>query len=160
MTLSLLKFATVAACSGLLMACSSAPKAPVETTNYTPLEITQTERGPMVSLDDVLFDFEEATLRPEAAPVISQAAAYLQQNPERNALVEGHADATGDARFNQILSVERSRAVKDALIAAGIPTHRIQSTGLGETKPVADNKTRDGRQANRRVEIFFQNPSI
>jgi len=157
----LIKLVTVAALSGAMMACASSPKAPLKTTTaYAPLELTETPRGPMVSLNDVLFDFDASTLRPEAQPIIKSAAGFLQQNPSRIATVEGHTDSTGDAPFNQILSVERARAVKDALMAAGVPADRIVSDGLGETQPVANNDTRDGRQANRRVEIIFQEGAI
>ncbi|MBX2880655.1 MAG: OmpA family protein [Granulosicoccus sp.] len=158
---TLVKLVTVAALSGMMMACSSTPKSQLDvSTEFAPMELTETSRGPMVSLDDVLFDFDQSTLRPEAQPIIQQAAAYLVNNPGRTAVVEGHTDATGDARFNQILSVERARAVKDALMAAGLEANRIKTAGLGETQPVDNNDTRNGRQANRRVEIIFPQSAI
>lgn len=161
MKTTLIKLVTVAALSGMMMACSSTPKDQLDlSTDFAPMEMTETSRGPMVSLNDVLFDFDKSTLRPEAQPVIQQAAAFLQANPERTALVEGHTDAIGDARFNQVLSVERARAVKDALIAKGLDASRIKTTGLGETQPVDNNDTRNGRQANRRVEVIFPDSSI
>lgn len=157
--LSLMKYAAVATMASLIMACSSNPKVePVQTTVEAPapVEIINTARGPSLTLEDVQFDFEQASLRPEAASTIIKAASYLKDHPEREALVEGHTDHTGDKAYNQILSVERSRSIKDALIAQGISSKRIKTVGMGETQPVADNKTPDGRQANRRVEIIFQ----
>ena len=159
MKTALAKLITVAAVSTLMVACSSTPKT-VPDTEYAPLEMTETSRGPMVALDDVLFDFEKSTLRAKAQPIIRQAATFLKNNPGRTAVVEGHTDAMGDARFNQMLSVERARAVKDALIAQGLDASRIQTNGLGETQPVDNNNTRAGRQANRRVEIIFPESSI
>jgi len=160
MKATLIKLVTIAALSGVMAACSSTPKeppAPIEPiVSLTPLEITETPRGPMVSLDDVLFDFDKSTLRPEAQPILQQAAALLNENADQVALIEGHTDHTGDAQFNQFLSIERSRSVKDALVSYGVDATRIKTDGLGETQPVSSNDTREGRQANRRVEIIFQ----
>lgn len=158
------KFATTAAiCLSLvaLSACGSKPKKAqaIEPIVTAPLELTTTARGPALTIEDVLFDFEEASLRPEANSLIRQAAEYLQENPDRIAIVEGHTDHTGDKRYNQMLSDARSESVKQKLLRFGVAEKRIKTTGFGETQPVASNKTPDGRQANRRVEIVFQKVS-
>ena len=158
-----LKSITIAGMTSLIVACSSNPKVqePVPTQvsmpeRTAPVEIVQTARGPSLTLDDVQFDFEQSSLRPEADIIIAKAAEYLRENPHRYALVEGHTDTSGDASFNQSLSNERSMSIKNALIAAGISEYRIRARGFGETQPVFDNSTLAGRQANRRVEIIFK----
>ena len=142
-------------------ACSSAPKpAPVGSdplpVRAAPFELTTTSRGPMVTLNDVLFDFEQASLRPEARGIVRQAAEYLKDNPDRVALVEGHTDTTGAARYNVMLSEARSAAVRDALLKAGVSDSRIKTSGFGEARPVASNQSPEGRKQNRRVEIVFK----
>ena len=148
--------------AGIMSACSTTPKqqaesiTPVVTAKpVKPLELTQTPRGPMLTLDDVLFDFDEDTLRPEARSIAIQAAQWLKDNPDRVAVVEGHTDHTGPSEFNQSLSERRAQAIRAALIEEGVPSSRIQAKGFGMTRPVASNNTREGRQANRRVEIVF-----
>jgi len=155
-----LKIITVAGITSLVMACSSNPKveepAPILIQKAeSPFEIVETARGPSLTLDGVQFDFEQSSLRPEAVGIISKAADYLRENPDRYALVEGHTDTSGDPSFNQNLSLERSKSIESGLIAAGISQNRIKTRGLGDTQPVADNSTLAGRQANRRVEIIF-----
>lgn len=157
-----LKIVTVAGLTSLVMACSSNPKVeapvplpPVIQKAEAPVEIVETARGPSLTLDDVQFDFEQSSLRQEAIGIISKAAAYLRENPNRYALVEGHTDTSGEPAFNQYLSLERSKSIENALVAAGISKYRIKTRGLGDTRPVADNSTLSGRQANRRVEIIF-----
>lgn len=146
--------------STLITACSSTPKA--EPASEPPLAaaepapIRQTERGPMLTVDDVLFDFEAASLRPEARRIVSQAVRYLKDNPDRMALIEGHTDNTGEADYNQYLSDARTGSVSKALQLAGIAEDRIVEKGFGESQPIASNSTLDGRQKNRRVEIVFK----
>lgn len=160
---ALSKIAGVVTLSVFITACSNTPKKPVETPSLGAAfiapepapQIVNTPRGPSLTLDDVLFDFEQSSLRPEAGNTVEKAAAYLRSNPERTALVEGHTDHTGDASFNQGLSVQRSESIKDALMSMGIDENRIKTKGLGESTPVADNGTIEGRQANRRVEVIF-----
>jgi len=153
----------LAASVATLAACSSAPKPapvvsdplPVRTQAAKPVELTSSSRGPVLTVDDVLFDFEKASLRPEASSILAQAAAYLADNPDRNALIEGHTDTTGDARYNVMLSQARADAVSRALLANGVDARRIKAAGFGETRPVSSNGSLEGRQRNRRVEIVF-----
>lgn len=110
---------------------------------------------------DVLFDFDQATLRPDATVALTQIAASVNERfPTGPVAVEGHTDAVGDDAYNQDLSERRAQAVADWLVAnAGIDPARIAVAGFGETAPVAPNTTPDGaddpagRQENRRVVI-------
>jgi len=115
----------------------------------------QSARGMIVSLPDILFDLNEATLKNEAKIVIAKLAGILLILPELNLRVEGHTDSTGSAGYNQTLSERRASSVRDFLAQQGIGGQRMVSVGYGLTRPVADNSTREGRAANRRVEIVI-----
>ncbi|MEE9318829.1 MAG: OmpA family protein [Granulosicoccus sp.] len=156
---TLLRLTTIATIMATISACSSNPKINSTPTNRAPFELTASSRGPVLTLDDMLFDFEQSALRPEAQTIVKQTANFLHDNPERIAVIEGHTDHTGDYSYNQTLSLARSTSVREALLASGVVEHRIQTAGFGETRPVANNDTATGRQANRRVEIIFQRRS-
>jgi outer membrane protein OmpA-like peptidoglycan-associated protein len=102
---------------------------------------------------DVHFDTAQAVIKPESQPLIAQVAEMLQKNPELKVSVEGHTDNVGNAKANQELSQARAKAVLDALTAKGIAPARLQAQGWGDQKPVADNRTEEGRAKNRRVEL-------
>jgi outer membrane protein OmpA-like peptidoglycan-associated protein len=120
----------------------------VEITN-----LQQTSRGLVISLSDILFDVNKATLKAGAEANIRRIAAVLQQYPDHQISVEGHTDATGPDDYNLRLSDQRAAAVREALVRGGVDAARITSKGLGETQPVATNDTPAGRQQNRRVEV-------
>ncbi|MEP6689622.1 MAG: OmpA family protein [Gemmatimonadaceae bacterium] len=120
----------------------------VEITN-----LQQTSRGLVVSLSDVLFDIDKATLKPGNENKIRQIAAVLQQYPNNQISVEGHTDASGGDAYNQKLSEDRAASVRASLVAGGIDPSHIKSSGFGKTQPVATNATPEGKQRNRRVEI-------
>jgi outer membrane protein OmpA-like peptidoglycan-associated protein len=119
------------------------------------LKAQETERGLVVTLGDLLFDAGEAQLKPAGTQAIDKLAEFLKQYPERNILIEGYTDSTGDAAFNQQLSERRANAVRDALLADAISPDRMRTIGYGEQFPVASNATSDGRQQNRRVEVII-----
>ncbi|MFK7996793.1 MAG: OmpA family protein [Granulosicoccus sp.] len=119
------------------------------------LQAEQTERGMVLTLGDVLFDVDKATLAPGAARNIAKIATFMRNYPERRAVIEGHTDSVGEADYNMDLSRDRAFAVRDALVDAGIEASRMSTQGFGETLPVATNDTHAGRQGNRRVEIIF-----
>ena len=120
----------------------------VEITN-----LRETSRGLVISLSDILFDVDKATLKPGAAQNLQRIAAILKQYPDKQISVEGHTDATGTHAHNQALSEDRATAVRQALVAGGVTDSLITSKGFAETQPVASNATATGRQQNRRVEI-------
>ncbi|MEE9335451.1 MAG: OmpA family protein [Granulosicoccaceae bacterium] len=154
---SALRLVALVALSATLTACGSAPKVEPATPAYAAhFELTKSSRGPVLTINDVLFDFEEATLHQNASGTMAKAADYLKKNPQRIAVVEGHTDHTGEQSYNQMLSEARSQSVKEALMSFGVAESRIKTNGLGETQPVASNDTLPGRQANRRVEVVFE----
>lgn len=124
----------------------------------TELEAEQTERGWVLTLSDVLFDFDRAELNPGAATTIDRLARFLEENPDRKIAIEGHTDSSGSAAYNRELSRQRAEAVRQALVERGIASNRIEVRALGEEFPVATNDTDAGRQLNRRVEIVLSDP--
>ncbi|WP_394343376.1 OmpA family protein [Hymenobacter rigui] len=92
-------------------------------------------------------------MRPESAATVAEVLTLLQQNPQLRLAVQGHTDNAGTAPHNQQLSTARAQSVVAALTEAGIATNRLQAAGFGQTKPVADNTTEEGRAKNRRVEL-------
>jgi outer membrane protein OmpA-like peptidoglycan-associated protein len=106
-----------------------------------------------IVLRGVNFDFDKATIRSDARPVLDEAINILKSQGGVAVIAEGHTDSTGPEAYNMTLSQRRAKAVRDYLVAGGIDASRIETVGYGETQPVADNSTRDGRAQNRRVEL-------
>jgi outer membrane protein OmpA-like peptidoglycan-associated protein len=123
------------------------------------LQAKQTERGMVMTLNDVLFDTGQATLKPGADRAIDRLAQYLKDSAGTHVIIEGHTDSVGTDDYNLGLSQRRAQAVADALTSRGVSADRIQTKGLGKSYPVASNDTQAGRQQNRRVEIVFSDNS-
>ena len=121
------------------------------------LNAKQTERGTLVTFGDVLFDFDQASLKANSRDSITTLANYLIKNPDRKVIVEGYTDSKGSAAYNQGLSERRANAVKNALVRAGVEPSRIVAQGYGKEYPVADNASSSGRAQNRRVEVTISN---
>ncbi|MDH4173064.1 MAG: OmpA family protein [Betaproteobacteria bacterium] len=119
------------------------------------MKAKKTERGMVLTLGDVLFDTGRSDLKPGALRTLEQLTAFLTENPERSAIIEGHTDSVGAEAFNQRLSEQRAQAVQNALIERGIAPARLSAVGFGPSKPVVGNDTAAGRQQNRRVEIVL-----
>lgn len=121
------------------------------------IQAEQTPRGLVLTLKDIVFELDSASLNPGSERAIAQIAEFLTTHPERTIAVEGFTDATGPEEYNQKLSQERAQAVADALVQRGIERQRIVTRGYGEQYPVASNENPTGRQLNRRVEIIISN---
>ncbi len=106
--------------------------------------------------NEILFDFDSASLRSESRDTLREFATVLARYPDQSVSVAGHTDATGTDSYNQTLSEQRAAAVKDFLVAQSVPRSRVAAFGYGETRPVASNTTAEGRQLNRRVQVFIQ----
>jgi outer membrane protein OmpA-like peptidoglycan-associated protein len=111
--------------------------------------------APTVVLPDVLFDFDAATLRPEATAALERLVDLLKQNEALPVRVEGHTDNVGKPAYNEDLSRRRAEAVTAFLGARGVAPQRMEALGLGATRPVAENATSEGRRRNRRVEVHI-----
>jgi outer membrane protein OmpA-like peptidoglycan-associated protein len=102
---------------------------------------------------DVKFDFDKAEVKQESYGDIKALADFMKQYPQTSTVVEGHTDSVGSDAYNQGLSERRASAVRDVLVNQyGVESSRVQAVGYGESRPVADNATADGRAINRRVE--------
>lgn len=121
------------------------------------LQAVKTERGYVVTIGDVLFATDQATLNPNGLSTLRKLADVMKQNPNRSVLVEGFTDSTGSSTYNQDLSQRRANAVATALGELGVPRDRIAMRAYGEAFPVAANDTAANRQLNRRVEIVLSN---
>lgn len=119
------------------------------------LQAKQTERGMVLTLGDVLFDTDRATLKPGASSIVDRVATFLKDNEGTKVIVEGHTDSRGSDEYNQQLSERRAESVADALAFRGIDRSRVEPVGRGKTLPVASNATAAGQQQNRRVELIF-----
>jgi outer membrane protein OmpA-like peptidoglycan-associated protein len=99
------------------------------------------------------FETGKSTIKPESQPIIDQIVEMLKANPTLKVSIEGHTDNVGTGPANQTLSESRAKAVMNAISSKGIDKTLLSSKGWGQTKPVADNKTDEGKAKNRRVEI-------
>ena len=99
------------------------------------------------------FDTGKWDIRPESAGVVKEITALMQQQPALKISIEGHTDNVGTPAANKTLSENRARAVMQAVVAQGIAADRLRSAGHGQERPIADNRSEDGRANNRRVEL-------
>ncbi len=120
--------------------------------------VKQESRGMVITLSgSVLFASNESTLLPAAMVKLNEVAdALIKGNPDSNIVVEGHTDSQGQRQYNMDLGKKRAEAVRDQLVSRGVASDRIKAEGIGPDRPVADNKTAEGRANNRRVEIIVQ----
>ena len=102
---------------------------------------------------DAFFDFDKSVLKTEGKAKLDDLAGKLKGISLEVIIAVGHADSIGTDTYNQKLSVARSEAVKAYLVSKGVEKNRIYTEGKGESSPVADNKTAEGRAKNRRVEV-------
>lgn len=118
--------------------------------------VSREGEGIIVKFDSgILFDVNDADIKAAAQTNLKNLAASLQKSPETNVLVIGHTDNTGTDAYNVDLSVHRAASVKNYLVENDIDKSRLKIDGRGETEPIADNSTPDGRAQNRRVEIVI-----
>ncbi|MBL8919387.1 MAG: OmpA family protein [Myxococcaceae bacterium] len=106
-----------------------------------------------LALYGILFDTGKDTIKPESEPLLTEIVSLLTNNASLKLSVEGHTDNVGNPKANQTLSQKRAESVKKWLAGKGVDGKRLETKGWGDTKPVADNRTEDGKSKNRRVEL-------
>jgi outer membrane protein OmpA-like peptidoglycan-associated protein len=124
------------------------------------LATSESARGLIVNMSDVLFDTGKFTLKPATQISLAKVAGILLAYPGLKVQVEGYTDSVGSDAFNQTLSQNRAQAVRDFLVSQGVQPNNITSQGFGKNDPVADNSTSSGRQQNRRVNMVVSGDAI
>src|SRR5580658_10343784 len=124
------------------------------------LQTRDSARGLIVSMPDVLFAFNQHTLKPEARERLARISGIVLAYPDLKLEIDGYTDSIGSDEYNQTLSDKRSEAVRDYLTSSGVPANNVTSRGFGKADPVADNSTAAGRQLNRRVEMIVSGDVI
>jgi outer membrane protein OmpA-like peptidoglycan-associated protein len=99
------------------------------------------------------FDTGKSNIKPESMAIIAQIAALLKAHPELKISIEGHTDNVGTPQNNKTLSTQRAKSVMNAVVQKGIAATRLTALGWGQEKPIADNRSEEGKAKNRRVEI-------
>jgi len=105
------------------------------------------------ALTSIKFESGKAMILRSSYPVLDQVLKVMIENPDYKLIISGHTDSSGDSVKNMMLSKERADAVKQYLIVHGVPGHRLTTEGYGDTRPIADNMTANGRALNRRIEF-------
>ncbi len=128
------------------------------TSATTNVNVVRPRPAPIVQLnfEDVYFDFDRSTLRPEALRLLDDAVAKLQANPTRNLIIEGHTCNIGTAEYNLALSERRARAVSNYLTSRGVSESRLEIRSYGEEQPKFDNAREETRRLNRRAALVVK----
>jgi outer membrane protein OmpA-like peptidoglycan-associated protein len=124
------------------------------------LQTTDSPRGLVVNMADVLFDFGKYDLKTDAKIKLAKLGGIIQAHPGLHLAIEGHTDNIGGDEANMKLSQQRADTVRDFLVQQGLAADTLTAVGMGKTDPVADNSTNEGRQKNRRVEIIVSGEAI
>ena len=124
------------------------------------LATSESARGLIVNMSDVLFDTAKYTLKPNTKVSLAKVAGILAAYPGLKLQVEGYTDSVGGDEYNQKLSENRAGSVKDFLVSQGVSIDNITAAGYGKSKPVADNNTASGRAQNRRVNLVVSGDAI
>jgi OOP family OmpA-OmpF porin len=130
------------------------PPAPVKQTPPPPPPAAPEK--PDYNFSNIQFEFNSGILKTDAYPVLDKAAAAMKANTSIKFVLNGYASAEGTPDHNMELSIQRANSVKLYLVNSGVPGANLTAKGLGESNPVADNSTEEGRILNRRVEIKLQ----
>ncbi len=136
------------------------PMAPGPPDNQGCPRAVRVDRTQIRILQRIEFEFDRAVLRPSAIPILEEVRDVLRVNPQiRRIRIEGHTDSQGADDYNMELSQRRAETVRSWLIEHGIDASRLEAQGFGESRAIASNRTREGRQTNRRVEFHIVDPA-
>ena len=124
------------------------------------LQTRDTARGLIVSMPDVLFDFNKYTLKPEARERLARISGIVLAYPDLKLQIEGHTDSIGSDEYNQTLSEKRADTVRAYLVSSGVSPDNVAARGMGKADPIGDNSTAAGRKLNRRVEMIVSGDVI
>ena len=119
------------------------------------VSLSRASKGAQIRVDSIHFETDKANLEPGSIPTMRKLYDMMRENPGIRIEIAGHTDSMGSEEVNQRLSELRAESVAAWLIQNGISSTRIVAKGHGETKPIADNATEEGRLQNRRTEILI-----
>lgn len=120
-------------------------------------DVRSSNRGVVINLPDILFEFDRAELTQEAKRTVAEISDVIKNVQRRNIAVEGHTDSIGAVKYNKDLSLRRAQSVATELRSHNVSSSRMNVKGFGEGAPIATNNTEVGRARNRRVEIIVEN---
>lgn len=123
-----------------------------------PITVTPIDSGVTITLNNIFFDFDQTTLKPESFPELNRLVKLMGERGTMTVTIEGHADATGTEQYNLDLSRRRAAAVQKYIIGKGVDQSRVSIAYFGESKPAASNATKESRRKNRRVEFRIVKP--
>lgn len=143
---------------GAVVCKEEPPPPPPTTTTTVPKPVAAPPPPPpkmveKIVLNGIKFDLNKAVIKPQYYPILDEGIALLQKHSDKEVVVEGYTCSMGTDSYNKALSLRRAQAVKGYMVEKGIADSRLTPEGYGEENPVADNATREGREANRRVEF-------
>jgi len=124
------------------------------------LQTSESARGLIVNMSDVLFDFNKYTLKPEAREKLAKVSGILLAYPNLKLQVEGYTDNIGSDEYNQKLSEQRAGEVRRYLVSQSVSDGNVSAVGYGKSDPIADNSTNAGRSENRRVQLVVSGAAI
>ena len=124
------------------------------------IQVTKDARGIILSMSDILFDVNKASLKADLKTSLAKVAGILSVYQQFNVSIEGNTDNTGSEEHNMKLSQQRADNVMKFLVDQGMDASRLTAKGLGMSMPIADNKTKEGRQKNRRVDLVIQDKAL
>lgn len=127
----------------------------VDLTKNDNVELEKIEVGKKITLKNIFFDFDKATLKKASHFELDRCAQFMRENPTVKIMLCGHTDYKGSKEYNMTLSDNRAKAAYDYLVKKGVPPTRLEYKGFGAEQPIADNKTDEGRALNRRTEILI-----
>ena len=117
------------------------------------IELHKLTAGSKIVLNNIFFDFDMATLRPESTAELNRLLDLIKTNATMQIEISGHTDDKGSDTYNQKLSENRAKSVVDYLTEKGIKKERLEFKGYGESQPISSNETEEGQQLNRRIEF-------
>ena len=123
--------------------------------NLQPIGVATIAPNATIVLNNIFFDFDKATLKPESAPELDRLIAMLKEKSTMEVEISGHTDNEGPDAYNMSLSERRAKTVVAYIVRGGIPKERLTVQFFGETKPTDTNETKEGRSKNRRVEFLI-----
>ena len=130
-------------------------KRKVDLTKDNNVRLEKIEVGKKITLKNIFFDFDKATLKKASHFELNKVAQFMRENPTVKIRLCGHTDYKGTKEYNMTLSNDRAKAAYEYLVKKGVPTNRLEYKGFGAEQPIADNKTDAGRALNRRTEILI-----